>query len=277
MKRPGHLSKSISEAAIRILSRLNTLMRYSLHQSRSIPLICVTMIASLLVTTSGCTAEETNLPGIRSFENQPSDRFLVDIKDVGRGHPFLGRHSPKPHAGGHVHFDNRQNRWPNQVDHPEKYPPIYAVADGIVSRIDRSFRVGQNDRYGIDLSFARDTQGKQVRFCYSIEPMIPEPSPNFYSRFILVRDGQKVKKGDVIAYMYTPPQLDSCHIHFHLMIDGQSGFLSPSIFDAEIARAFHTQCEGFRWMNQGTPLPPCIGFQISEEENPFGTGRRETQ
>ena len=37
-----------------------------------------------------------------------------------------------------------------------------------------------------------------------------------------VKEGQKVRKGDVIAYLYTPHSRgDGCHIHFHLMIDGK--------------------------------------------------------
>lgn len=246
------------------------------------PLLTCMVVFTILPALQGCFAAndqtaDSNLPNIKTFETKPSDRFLVDIGDVGRGHPFLGANAPRPHAGGHVHFDNRQNRWPNAISKPENYPAIYAVADGIVSRIDRKFRVGQNDRYGIDLSFATDQRGDSIRFCYSIEPMIPEPEAGLYEKFLAVREGQKVKKGDVIAYMYTPPNIDSCHIHFHLMVNGRQGFMSPSIFDQEIVLAFHRQCDGFQWINQGRPLPPCMGYQLNDSENPFGTGRIESQ
>jgi hypothetical protein len=51
--------------------------------------------------------------------------------------------------------------------------------------------------------------------------MCPEPSKGFYKKFILVREGQRVRKGDVIAYQYLPPSSgDACHIHFHLMVNG---------------------------------------------------------
>src|ERR1700745_1736873 len=33
------------------------------------------------------------LPDIFTFITEPSDRFLVDVTDVSRGHPFLGVHS----------------------------------------------------------------------------------------------------------------------------------------------------------------------------------------
>jgi hypothetical protein len=219
---------------------------------------------------------KADLPDISAFLTKPSDRFLVDIKEVTRGHPFLGVNSPLPHAGGHVHFDNTGNRWPKGKDEPASYPAIYAVADGVVSRIDTHFpNKGGNDRYGLDLTIAKDQKGSACRFCYSIEPMIPEPSEGFYKKFILVRKGQQVRKGDLIAYLYTPPRIDACHIHFHMMIDGRKGFVAPAIFDQKIVRDFHDKCDGFRWSNGGTAIPPCMGYRIGAEENPFGTGAKD--
>ena len=184
--------------------------------------------------------------------------------------------SPHPHGGGHVHFDNRKSRWPKGKDDPANYPAIYAVADGVVGRIDTHFANGSNDRYGVDLIFAKDKAGTACRFCYSIEPMCPEPSEGFYKKFLLVKEGQKVPKGDVIAHLYTPPcSGDGCHIHFHMMIDGKKGFLAPAMFTPEVVKAFHKQCDGFKWVNDGTPIPPCIGYRIGAEENPFGTGAKE--
>jgi murein DD-endopeptidase MepM/ murein hydrolase activator NlpD len=116
------------------------------------------------------------LPDISVFQTQPSDRFLVDFDDITSGHPFKGVNSIEPHAGAHVHFDNSANRWPKDSPAPAGFPPIYAVADGIVSRVD--FRYGQgtgNDRYGLDLAFALDRSRGTCQFCYSIEPMIAEP------------------------------------------------------------------------------------------------------
>jgi murein DD-endopeptidase MepM/ murein hydrolase activator NlpD len=40
-------------------------------------------------------------------------------------------------------------------------------------------------------------------------------------KLILVHDGQRVRKGDVIAYLYTPPKVGGCHVHFHLMVTGR--------------------------------------------------------
>jgi hypothetical protein len=111
---------------------------------------------------------KADLPEIATFLTKPSDRFLVDIEDVCRGHPLLGANSPHPHGGGHVHFDNRKNRWPKGKDEPANYPAIYAVADGTVGRIDTHFSNGDNDRYGLDLVFAKDKSGAEYRICYSI-------------------------------------------------------------------------------------------------------------
>jgi hypothetical protein len=243
---------------------------------------------TLLVTASfGCaqssvqqatsSQSKADLPEISAFLTKPSDRFLVDVKEVSRGHPFLGVNSPHPHGGAHVHFDNTKNRWPKGKDEPGNYPVIYAVADGVVSRIDTHFALsGGNDRYGLDLAFAKDQTCSACRFCYSIEPMCPEPSEGFYKKFLLVKEGQRVRKGDVIAYLYMPPSGgDGCHIHFHLMIDGKKGFLAPAVFTLEIVEAFHKQCQGFQRQSGEPAIPPCMGYRTGAEENPFGTGAKE--
>jgi hypothetical protein len=215
------------------------------------------------------------LPEISVFQDHPSDRFLVDLDDFTSGHPFKGVNSAQPHAGAHINFDNSDKRWPKGGKEPANYPAIYAVADGIISRVD--FRFGQrggNDRYGLDLTFAVDGEGKECRLCYSIEPMIPEPSVGFYRRFLVVQEGQRVRKGDVVSYMYCPPGVKDVHIHFHLMVDGKQGFLAPAIFSPEVVRQFHAKWAGFGRCG-GTPMPACMGYRIGAEENPFGTGAEE--
>ena len=143
----------------------------------------LTVCAALAVAVAcpGCcespgqpaSEKDADLPEISVFQTKPSDRFLVDIKEITGGHPYLGVDSPHPHAGAHVHFDNTKNRWPKGKDEPANYPAIYAVADGIVCRIDTHFPLnGGNHRYGLDLTFAHDGKGAKYRFCYSIEPMI---------------------------------------------------------------------------------------------------------
>ncbi len=218
----------------------------------------------------------SDLPDISSFLTRPSDRFLVDLDEITGGHPFKGANSPSSHAGAHVHFDNSNDRWSKGSEEPSKYPAIYAVADGTIGRLTTHFPLsGGNDRYGFDLAFARDRSGATFWFSYSIEPMAPEPSEGFYKRFILVNDGQRVRKGDVIAYLYTPPKVGGCHIHFHLMVDGKKGFLAPAIFASEVVQRFHDRCHGFPEYNDGIPIPPCMGYRLKAEENPFGTGAIE--
>jgi hypothetical protein len=225
---------------------------------------------------SSWAAKEADLPEISSFLTRPSDRFLVDLDEITGGHPFMGANSPSPHAGAHVHFDNSNDRWSKGSDEPSNYPAIYAVADGIIGRLTTHFPLsGGNARYGFDLAFAKDRSGATFWFSYSIEPMAPEPSEGFYRKFILVQDGQRVRKGEVIAYLYTPPKVGSCHVHFHLMLDGKQGFLAPAIFSPEIVKGFYDRCQRFREHNDGIPIPPCMGYRLKAEENPFDTGAQD--
>jgi hypothetical protein len=95
-------------------------------------------------------------------------------------------------------------------------------------------------------------------------------------KFLVVKEGQKVRKGDVLAHLFTPPSGgDGCHVHFHLMIDGRKGFLAPAIFTPAVVMAFHKQCGGFKGSNDGKPIPPCMGYRVGAEENPFGSGAKD--
>jgi hypothetical protein len=59
------------------------------------------------------------------------------------------------------------------------------------------------------------------------------------------------------------------------MIDGKKGFMTPAIFTSEVVKAFHKQCQGFKGSNDGTPIPPCMGYRIGADENPFGSGAKD--
>jgi hypothetical protein len=230
----------------------------------------------LLGCSGGADSIGRGLPEIASFLTKPSDRFLVDLDQITGGHPFKGADSPSPHAGAHVHFDNTDNRWSKANDEPSNFPAIYAVADGTIGRLTTHFPLGKGTvRYGFDLAFAKDRSGAIYWLSYSIEPMAAEPSAGFYKRFILVNERQRVRKGDVIAYLYTPPRVKDCHVHFHLLVDGKKTFLAPAVFTPELVQRFHDQCRAFREHNGGTPIPPCMGYRLKAEENPFGTGALE--
>jgi murein DD-endopeptidase MepM/ murein hydrolase activator NlpD len=218
------------------------------------------------------TPEAPALPPISYFREHPSDQFLIRMSDFTRGTPFLGARAANPHSGAHVHFENRDNRWPAGGTAPENYPPVYAVADGIVDRVDYSFPVGDNDRYGIALRIAQEGQAMWV-VDYSIEPMSPEPSPDFYRPFLLVKQGDFVRKGDIIAYVYTPPKHDDAiHIHFELIggAPGQGVFQAPAIFTPEIVAQFYAGWHADRV--EGGKLKPCMGWKLGADQNPFGTG-----
>lgn len=212
-----------------------------------------------------------NLPDIQHFKTNPSDRFLVDIRTLAAGHPFKGKRASAPHQGAHTHWDNTHNAWPQGGTLPSHYPAIYAVVDGYIHRIDYKLQVGTNDRYGVELAFAGSGSSIYL-FCYGIEPMVPEPSAGFYRRFILVTQGQHVKKGDPIAYMYLPASAGiGCHIHFHVQQTDKNNFLAPAVFQGAVVDSFYVQWGQFA--NDGAArVPSCMGYMLDADENPFGNG-----
>lgn len=215
-----------------------------------------------------------SLPDIHYFQAHPTDQFIVNYDVIGSGHPYKGKGAVTPHYGGHVNFEKMYQNWPQGGAAPSNYPPIYAVADGVAGRITKSFRVGNNDRYGINIIIAKDGDANW-EFEYSIEPMLPEPSPDFYLPFMLVKEGNSVKKGQVIGYMYLPHTDNNSHIHFELINTKTQQFAAPAIFTPVVVKAFYDH-----WANQGfdsdggraNPIPICMGWKLAAEENPFSTG-----
>lgn len=222
-------------------------------------------------------AEFERLPDIRSFRNQPTDQFLVPWDVYRTGHPYLGKDAAKPHTGGHLYFQE-PSRDASPSD-PSSYPSIYAFADGIVTRVDEAFRLRpvyfpslgttrSNLRYGVDITFAR-AGDQPVSFHYSIEPMVDPGSLEFYQRFLLVRVGQQVKKGDTIAYMYLPSEksdAENSHIHFNL-IRGRL-FQAPAIFSQSVTERFAAPWDARR-LQGDWPIPPTMGWKLRREEDPF--------
>jgi murein DD-endopeptidase MepM/ murein hydrolase activator NlpD len=214
------------------------------------------------------------LPTIESFRTTPTDQFVVDYPLVASGFPYKGRRAVTPHQGAHVNFEQDYRQWPRGGTAPSNYPPIYAVADGVVDRVTASFDNGATDRYGVNVTIARDG-ATNWDFEYSIEPMVKEPQAGFYAKFIAVHQGQRVHKGQIIAYMYLPPTPDNSHIHFELINDSDNAFAAPAIFSPEVVRQFSQ-----RWGTQGydsrsgttNPIPPCMGWKLAADENPFGSG-----
>ena len=225
-----------------------------------------------------------SLPDISKFAQDASDRFVVEMDVVRTGHPYKGTDAEEPHTGAHIYFTLPDK--PIPAKDVDAFPPIYAVADGYVSRIDEYFKLRPifvrslgkevaNRRYGVTLAIAQKA-GAVVDFHYSIEPMIDPGDPEFYKPFILVKRGQRVKKGDVIARMYIPPQREfaqNTHVHFNLIDTGRRQFMAPTIFSSELNKQFHAAW-GKRGFDGEARIPACMGYRLSAPENAFGTGAK---
>ena len=142
--------------------------------------------------------------------------------------------------------------------------------------------------YGFNLHFA-NKNGEKLMFHYSLEPYITlhDKPRDFYKQFILVEDGQRVRKGDVLAYMYISPFEEritgpnSAHIAFNLMFENKGPWdvFPPAIFTEEVVNQFHEiysePTEGWDSSSYGNDwdrargLPPAMGWMIGASENPF--------
>ena len=213
------------------------------------------------------------LPDISYYQAHKSDQFLVDMNVVQGGSPYLGQRAISPHNGGHVLFGDDYKTWPRGGSNPQDYPSIYAVADGIVDRLQETTPVDVNDKYDIAIEIANGYD-----FEYSIEPFVKEPSRGFYKQFIMVKNGDHVKKGQIIAHMYLPNFNTGTHIHFDIM-HGNS-FMAPAIFTPAIVQAFHDRWNGYGRDGEGPNSPgvdiaACTGYKLTAAENPFSTGAED--
>lgn len=231
---------------------------------------CVPAVRSapqIRIPPSFQSPEYATLPELTTFATNKSDQFLVDLALVSRGNPYMVSGAIIPMSVRMSILINLAGSGQGDTA-PDNYPPIYAVADGDISSITESLRVGQNDRYGIYLAIAH--AGNTIwSFEYSIEPFAPEPSPGFYSKFITVHAGDKVKKGQIIGYMYLPfAQADNSHIHFELISEDDGKMKPPAIFTRELVQQFHDH-----WQEGGiegqTEMPVCMGWMLAADENPF--------
>jgi len=258
-----------------------------------------TTVAPTITTAPTTTVFESPIPDIGYFADNKSDQFLVDFEDIIAGHPFVGQRSPKPHNDAQVYFSNSDPRWEQAVN-PSDYPAVYAVADGIISMAEGEnayYNVRDKTNYqppwyhviyGFNLHFA-NKNGEKLMFHYSLEPYITlhDKPRDFYKQFILVEDGQRVRKGDVLAYMYISPFEEritgpnSAHIAFNLMFENKGPWdvFPPAIFTEEVVNQFHEiysePREGWDSSSYGNDwerargLPPAMGWMIGASENPF--------
>lgn len=212
----------------------------------------------------------SGLPSIKQFATKKTEVLPADLSRAEGTAPFLGARAQAPHQGIHLYWSNKDGQWPATPGAPTDYPAVYAVADGIVGGVEPLRQMGSHQAYGFILQIAQDGRSP-ASVVYSLEPFVNEPAPGFYRQFLKVRNGQRVKKGQLLGYMYVPPSSDgSTHMHFHLATG--SGIKSPSIFTPEAVQQLAARFADRGGMEDGVPLPPCIGYRISAAENPFGTG-----
>ena len=123
----------------------------------------------------------------------------------------------------------------------------------------------------IFLAIAEDDDTK-TRLNYAIESFIDPKDEHFYKPYILVKEGQEVKKGDVIAHMYlTPEGKSGTHIHYNLMQHGKDkSYVAPSIFTPEIMQKLTAKFkEANQNLDDGVFMGDCMGYKIAAEENPY--------
>ena len=233
-------------------------------------------------TTPEFSITLSELPELSDFIANPTDQFLVDMSYISGGNPFMGQGTNDPDNGAHVNWDNSGNQWPEGTAVSD-FPAIYAIADGYVKTINTWESVGEtNSKYDIWFVFAQK-DGVAVRFAMSIEPSTNPGDASFYEPFIVVKEGQSVRKGDVLAYMYLEPNKDiGPHIHFSVAPE-QEEQQAPAIFTDELVEAFHDNWGifGFDRKNNvppsesDTPIPPCMGYKLAASENPFAASASE--
>jgi len=225
--------------------------------------------------------EVASLPDISYFQTHKSDQFIVDMNLVKTGFPFKGERSISPHTGAHTQFGDDYKDWPQGGTAPENYPPVYSPVDGYVQNVQAHFSdYSKNpvDLYSVQIAFAKSGD-KAWSLFYSFEPFVKEPSPGFYAKFIDVKIGQRVRKGQVIAHMYLTKDGgggNNEHIHFQLNKSGDNQLYPPVIFSKAIVQQFHDHWGSFGVDDihnspDGTKIPVCMAYMLAAHENPFGT------
>jgi len=181
-----------------------------------------------------------NLPEFADFIKNPSDTFIIKLEDyskITRATPQYGKSLQCSHPGAHIHFTAQGAPY---------YVDIVSPVDGYISMIDKCFDLGSGsgtpqDKFGISIAFAK-SQGKSISFSFSIEPFsgqLCKNNPSYYLQYVLVKENEEVKKGQVIARM---PKLstkdDSTHVHFNLTMDGDNTPICPNIFTKDVEKDF---------------------------------------
>lgn len=95
--------------------------------------------------------------------------------------------------------------------------PVYATADGLVSRANRF------SSYGLFVSIEHGAN-LQTRFAHLSK--------------LAVADGQRVKKGELIGYVGSTGRSTGPHLHYEVRIDGQAVNPIPYMVESDAQQAF---------------------------------------
>ncbi len=246
-----------------------------------------------------CPTTPATLPDISQFrESAPnslaSDRFVVDPGLMAVGYPFyMGILDPastgRRDAGAHAQFNSDDFDGVTDVN---DFPAVYAPMAGVIRKADDSFfdpnspppltctpqvtPCPHNLMYSVSIEFAKQGN-KKVLFSYTLEPMVASPpSPaTTYAAFLHVKEGDCVKKNDIIAHLYVPPHNGIApHVHFNTSIENNVP-LAPAIFKASVVSEFQQHWNSFGFFPDGSPIPTTMGFGLDPTENPYGTGAKD--
>jgi hypothetical protein len=188
------------------------------------------------LTLESCGLFGSSYPDLSETISNPSDQFIIastDSSKVSRAFPFKGTASTcdGSHGGAHIHFN---------AESADYTVNIYSPVAGEIENVEPCFANGDNDKYDIDIGFA-EHDGDEVQFNLSIEPMAGKlcstGSSDYYQPYILVSEGDKVTKGQLIAKMLVKTGThDDGHIHFHMSKDNAK--VCPNIFNATVEASF---------------------------------------
>jgi murein DD-endopeptidase MepM/ murein hydrolase activator NlpD len=144
--------------------------------------------------------------GILSVPSQkPVKQFRYTSGFGVRGNPFSGR-------GGEMH--------PGMDMAAPTGTPVYATADGIVSRAERAGGYG-------NLVQLEHGKGLETRYGHLSQ--------------ILVHDGQRVHRGDLIALVGSTGRSTGSHLHYEVRIDGRAVNPMPFLQTADYMTALQNR------------------------------------